>query len=400
MTSPPVAYHLVIPQERLYIAPMKQRRDHKPDDFYRRVIDIIEAAQTQVIRSVNTAMVHTYWLIGREIVDEEQKGVSRAGYGEELLKRIATKLAARFGKGFSYPNVKRMRQFYLVFPQGSALPERAPTGKKGSTVSSLSKALGEPVLPVTLAREVRAFPPELSWSHYCLLMRVEQEVARRFYEIEAIKENWSVRELERQIAALLFERLVASKNKERVLALGKNGQEVASPSDVLKDPMVLEFLDLKENRDYLERDVEQAIMDRLQDFLLELGKGFCFVARQKRITLDADHFYIDLVFYNRLLHSFVLIDLKLGKLTHHDLGQMQMYTHYYDRYQRDESENPTIGIILCSEKNDAMVQITLPEGNQQIFAPRYQLYLPSEEELRRELLAGRQQIEARKRIDS
>jgi predicted nuclease of restriction endonuclease-like (RecB) superfamily len=378
---------------------MKPRREKKIDEFYRRVIEIIEGARTHVTRSVNVAMIHSYWLIGREIIEEEQKGASRAGYGEELLKRLATQLAARFGKGFSYPNVKRMRQFYLVFPKGSALPEHAGT-KKGSTLSSLSSAARKSVSLVKIAHEGHLFPPELSWSHYCLLIRVEHETARRFYEIEAIRENWSVRELERQIAAFLFERLMASKNKERVLALGKRGQEVGSPEDVLKDPMVLEFLDLKEKRDYLERDVEQAIMDRLQDFLLELGKGFCFVARQKRITLEADHFYIDLVFYNRLLRCFVLIDLKLGKITHHDLGQMQMYTNYYDRYQRDPSENPTIGIILCSEKNDAMVQITLPEDNRQIFAPRYRLYLPSEEELRRELLAGRRHIENRKSIDS
>ena len=383
-------------------------------ELYQRVAEIIEAARTTVARTVNTAMVHAYWLVGREIVEEEQKGAERAGYGEELVKKLAQQLTARFGKGFSYPNVKRMRQFYLAFPRGSAL------GPKGSAVRSLftpddevvenqpvpGKAEKGSAVPSQLAvadgsliPATPGFPPELSWTHYRMLLGVGTETARRFYEIEAIRENWATRELERQIGSMLFERISASKNKDEVLALGKRGQEVAVPADVIKDPVVLEFLDLKENRDYLERDLEQAIIDRLQDFLLELGKGFCFVARQKRITLDGDHFYIDLVFYNRLLRAFVLIDLKLGKLTHQDLGQIQMYTNYYDRFQREEGENPTVGIVLCSDKNEAMVKITLPETNEQIFTPRYQLYLPSEDELRQELVAKREEVEREQRLE-
>jgi len=237
------------------------------------------------------------------------------------------------------------------------------------------------------------FPPLLSWTHYLALIRVDAPQARAFYEIEAAREGWSTRELERQIASLLYERLAKSRDKDQVLALAKEGQDVAQPRDVLKDPMVLEFLDLEERAHWRERDLEQAIIDRLEAFLLELGKGFCFVARQKRITLDGDHFYVDLVFYNRLLRSFVLIDLKLGKLAHQDLGQMQMYVNYFDRFQREEHEAPTVGIVLCSDKNDAMVKITLPENTEQIHAGRYQLYLPTEEELRAEVERGRERAE-------
>ena len=226
------------------------------------------------------------------------------------------------------------------------------------------------------------FPTELGWTHYLSLMRVKHQGARAFYEIEAARECWTTRELDRQIASLLYERLAASRDEAGVLALAREGQEVTRPVDVLKDPLVLEFLDLHERTRWLERDLEQAIIDRLEPFLLELGRGFCFVARQRRITLEGDHFYVDLVFYNRLLRCFVLVDLKLGKLTHQDLGQMQMYVNWFDRTQLAEHEEPTVGIVLCSDKNDAMVQITLPEGQKQIVASRYQLYLPSEEELR------------------
>jgi len=215
----------------------------------------------------------------------------------------------------------------------------------------------------------------------------------RSTEIEAAREGWVTRELERQVASLLYERLAASRDKDEVMDLAREGQRISHPRDVLKDPMVLEFLELEERAHWLERDLEQAIIDRLESFLLELGKGFCFVARQKRITLDGDHFYVDLVFYNRLLRSFVLVDLKLGKLTHQDLGQMQMYVNYFDRFQREEHEAPTVGIVLCSDKNDAMVKITLPEDTEQIHASRYQLYLPSEEELRAEVERGRERAE-------
>jgi predicted nuclease of restriction endonuclease-like (RecB) superfamily len=231
-------------------------------------------------------------------------------------------------------------------------------------------------------------------------MRVNDPRARAFYEIEAARENWSTRELERQVASLLFERLSRSRDRDAVLALAREGQKVAVAQDVIKDPMVLEFLELQERSQWRERDLEQAIIDHLESFLLELGKGFCFVARQKRITLEGDHFYVDLVFYNRLLRCFVLIELKRGKLTHQDLGQIQMYVNFYDRFQRQEWEQPTVGIVLCSEKNDAMVRITLPEDSEQILAASYQAFLPTEEELRRELVTHRERIELARRLES
>jgi len=344
-------------------------------------------------------MVHAYWLVGREIAEDELGGKDRADYGEQVVKRLAERLRERFGRGFSYPNVKRMRQFYLAFPNGSALPEAAASGEKGSAPSSQSEHPEKGSTALSQFSGGRPlFPPVLGWSHYLILLRVEDPTARAFYEIEAAQEGWSTRELERQVGSLLFERLAASKNKDAIAALGKKGQVVATPRDVIKDPMVLEFLGLTERTEWLERDLETAIIDHLQEFLLELGKGFCFVARQKRISLDGDHFYVDLVFYNRLLKAFVLVDLKMGKLTHQDLGQMQMYIHWFDRFQKGEEEAPTIGIVLCSDKNDAMVRITLPEDDEQLIAARYQFYLPTEDELRRELMDERERVEHQRRL--
>ena len=364
-----------------------------PEDaaLYERVAAIVEGARARAARSVNTAMVHAYWAIGREIVEVEQRGKARAGYGEGLMRGVAERLSARFGKGFSYPTVKRMRQFYLAYPQGSALgpakgspvPSLSAPGEKGSSPPSLSGGGAQGPL----------FPVALSWTHYTTLIRIPRPEARAFYEIEAAREAWSVRELERQVGAMLYERLAAGRDAAAVRALSREGARVAAPSDVMKDPLVLEFLDLSERPLWRESDLEQAIMDRLEGFLLELGKGFCFVGRQRRITVEGDHFYVDLVFYNRLLRCFVLIDLKLGKLTHQDLGQMQMYAHWFDRNMREPHEAPTIGIVLCSDKNDAMVRITLPEGETRLHAKRYSLYLPSEEELAAELERERAAVE-------
>lgn len=240
---------------------------------------------------------------------------------------------------------------------------------------------------------------ELSWSHYLLLTKVKEEDKRSFYFMEAIESKWSVRELERQLASLLFERLTLSKDKEKVLAVAKNGHQIAVPKDLVKDPYVLEFLDLKQNAALYEKDLESALIDHLEAFLLELGKGFCFVSRQQRITLDGDHFYVDLVFYNRIAKCFVLIDLKVGKISYQDIGQMQMYTNYYKRTQMMEGENEPIGILLCSDKNDAVVKFTLPENNNQIFASKYKLYLPTEEELKSEIMKERDMIEIDKKIN-
>jgi predicted nuclease of restriction endonuclease-like (RecB) superfamily len=377
--------------------------DLQPDPeehLFERIARILDEARSRVARSINTAMVHAYWLIGRDIVEVEQHGSERAIYGEGLMKRVAARLAAKFGKGFSLASLKRMKQFYLAFPRGSALVGEGEG--KGSTALSLSAGVegaekGSAVLSPSTEASI-LFPPTLAWSHYLVLLRVTRPEARSFYEIEAARESWSVRELERQVGALLFDRLTKNKNPEQVLELARKGHQVSVPSDVLKDPFVLEFADLRENPAAQERDLEQAIIDRLEDFLLEMGKGFCFVARQKRMTLEGDHFYVDLVFYNRLLRCFVLVDLKMGKLTHQDLGQMQMYVNFFDRFQRAEYEAKTIGIVLCSDKNDAMVRITLPDDNEQILAARYQMYLPTEEELRAELAREREAAERAMRL--
>ncbi|MEQ9498168.1 MAG: PDDEXK nuclease domain-containing protein [Deltaproteobacteria bacterium] len=371
---------------------MTDTPDKFADELFDRIAVIVEAARTHVARTVNVAMVHAYWHVGREIVEVEQRGDARAAYGERVLPDLAKRLRERFGKGFSEPNLRNMRQFYLTFRDGSAVPEEAGGPPKRSAVPSVSGSSEiRSAVPSESSRLL--FPPNLGWTHYAILMRVHDAQARAFYEIEASREGWSTRQLERQIGSLLFERLAKSRDKEQVRALARDGHRIEAAADVIKDPMVLEFLGLEERSHWLERDLEQAIIDRLESFLLELGKGFCFVARQRRLTLEGDHFFVDLVFYNRLLRCFVLVDLKLGKLTHQDLGQMQMYVNFYDRFQREEGEAPTVGIVLCSDKNDAVVKITLPEGNQQIHATRYQLYLPSEEELRAELERERHRAE-------
>jgi predicted nuclease of restriction endonuclease-like (RecB) superfamily len=361
--------------------------------LFARAVDIIEAARRHVARSVNYAMVHAYWMIGREIVEVEQHGKKRAGYGDELIARLAKHLTSKVGRGFGARTLRRLRHFYISYPNGSALPPELGGPAKRTALLSKSKAGKIRSAPLTKSGSGAMFPPNLGWTHYLVLLRVSNPTARAFYEIEAAREGWSSRELERQVASLLFERLAKSRNKEKVLALARRGHQLDGPMDVLKNPFVLEFLGLDERSEWRERELEQRIIDRIEAFLLELGKGFCFVARQKRLTLEGDHFYVDLVFYNRLLRCFVLVDLKLGKLTHQDLGQMQMYVNFFDRYQRAEHEAKTIGIVLCSEKNDAMAMITLPENNEQILAARYQMYLPTEEELRAELAREREEAE-------
>ncbi|MFH2092895.1 MAG: PDDEXK nuclease domain-containing protein [Pseudomonadota bacterium] len=280
-----------------------------------------------------------------------------------LIKDLAERLSVEFGKGFDASNLWNMRAFYMAYPILDAVRR------------------------------------ELSWTHYRILLRVEKATARAFYENEAVHAKWSTRELERQIASLLFERLALSRDKQGVLELARKGQEIRQPSDLVKDPYVLEFVGLRQEDRFLEKELEQALINRLKDFLLELGKGFAFMSRQQRISLDGKHFYIDLVFYNRFTRSFVLIDLKVGELTHQDIGQMQMYVNYYQREMTNPDENPPIGIILCSEKSEAVVRFTLPEENKQIFASRYKLYLPSEEELISEIRRERQLIELRKTDD-
>ena len=324
----------------------------KNTSFISDIKALINEARMHIVRSVNTAMVVTYWEIGRRIVEEEQNGSNRAEYGKYLIENLAKELTADFGKGFSVPNLRNFRQFYLAFPIRYALRS------------------------------------ELSWTHYRLLMRVENEEARNFYLKEAVECAWSSRQLERQINSFYFQRLLASQNKDIVKQETEKNNTPISPSEILKDPYILEFLDLKENKDYLEADLEAALIGRLQDFLLELGKGFSFVAREQRITTEAGkHYYVDLVFYNYLLKCFVLIDLKIGTLTPQDVGQMDLYVRLYEDQKRTQTDNPTIGIILCSQNDETVVKYSMLAESRQLFASQYQLYMPTEEELKR-LLNG------------
>jgi predicted nuclease of restriction endonuclease-like (RecB) superfamily len=319
-------------------------------DLAERIEQLIAEAKKRTISAVNTAIVYTYYEIGKMIVEDEQQGEERAKYGKAILKDISLRLTNKFGRGFSVDNLENMRRFYLVY----------------SNSETLSRNLGF----------------TLSWSHYLKLIRIDNPEERRFYEIEARENNWSLRELQRQFDSSLYERLQLSRDKEGIRELSKKGQIIESPKDMIKDPYILEFLGLQELPQYSESELEQRLIDNLQTFLLELGKGFTFVGRQVRFTFDEQHFRVDLVFYNRLLKAFVLIDLKRGTLKHQDLGQMQMYVNYYDRFVKTEEENPTIGILLCTDKSDAIVEITLPKDNNQIFASKYQTYLPSKEELK------------------
>lgn len=360
------------------------------DDFYRRIRDILTSAQTGIARTVNTAQVLSNWLIGREIVEQEQQGQHRAAYGESLLKNLAKQLKHDFGAGYSYTSLKYIRQFYLSFPQ---LLTETEIGHAARDQSAISQALSSLSNPTTSWRPGQIHP-NLSWTHYRILMKVENLDARAFYEIETLKNNWSARELERQINSLLFERLAKSLDKSGLLQLATQGQTIQKPSDVFKDPVVIEFLGLPEAPRLVESDLENALISNLQTFLLELGKGFAFVSRQERLTLEGDHFYIDLVFYHTILKCYILIDLKVGKLTHGDLGQLQFYVNYYDRERCAADDNPTLGLILCSDKNDAVVKYTLnSDQNNKIFASRYKLHLPTEAELQAELKREIAQLE-------
>lgn len=320
--------------------------------IYQKLIDTIgltiESARFRAIQAVNSELLKANWEIGKYIVEYEQHGNEKAEYGSALLTNLAKDLNARFGKGFSKSNIYLMRQFYLKYQIFQSV-----TGK-------------------------------LTWTHYAELLGVSDDNARGFYEKQAINENWSVRELKRQINASLFERLALSQDKEGVLRLAEQGQIIANPKDIVKDPYVLEFLQIPSEYRMTESKFEQRIINNLQTFLLELGKGFSFVARQKRIQIEDDEFFVDLVFYNRLLRCFVIIEIKTHKLSHQDLGQLQMYVNYYNRTEKQEGENPTIGILLCIDKNNTMVEYALPENNTQILASKYQLYLPKKEQLEQE----------------
>ena len=314
--------------------------------LYKKIIELLNQARKSVVQTINNTMAMTYFEIGKMIVEEEQHGKEKSEYGKQVLKELSGRLVIEFGKGFSETNLKQMRQFYINYS-----------------------------IRQTVSDEFK-----LTWSHYLKLMRIADINERNFYEIEAIKNNWSLRELQRQYDSALYTRLALSKNKEEVISLGQRGQIIEKNKDLIKDPYILEFLGLPDKSFYSESDLEQKLIEKLEHFLLELGNGFTFVARQKRITFDERHFKVDLVFYNRILKCFVLIDLKIGELKHQDIGQMQMYVNYFDREVKLDDENKTIGIILCQDKSESIVRYTLPENNEQIFASKYLTVLPSEKD--------------------
>ena len=363
--------------------------------LFSQVVELLQNARQQVLRTVNSTMVYTYFEIGRVIVEEEQNGKDRAEYGKHILKGLSEELTKEFGRGFSIRNLEQIRKFYLTYSNSAALlrileitdSSLLSTNSQNEKAQTLS-AKFKNAIPQTTYAELDYHQTlisffKLTWSHYSFLMRIDDEKERRFYEIESEKYNWSVRELKRQYDSALYTRLDLSRDKEGVLKLSEQGQIIEKPKDLIKDPYILEFLGLPELHQYSESELEEEIINKLENFLLELGHGFTFVARQKRITFDDKHFRIDLVFYNRVLKCFVLIDLKIGELKHQDLGQMQMYVNYYDREKRLEDENKTIGIVLYQNKSDLVVEYTLPEINEHIFASNYKTILPSKEEFKR-----------------
>ena len=324
---------------------MKKEEPKKDEQFYTEIRQIIETARTNAIRSVDFSRVQMYWLLGKRIFEEEQQGKDRADYGAYLIRNLAEELTPLYGSGFSVRQLEQSRRFYRMYPIANALRS------------------------------------QLNWTQYRLLIQIDDPCKREYYELESVNNAWTARETERQINAMLYERLLLSNDKESVLAVARKERIPESPTEIIKDPMVLEFLGLHRETSYYEKDLEGAILSHLTDFLLEMGKGFSFVARQKRLLLEDDEFFADLVLYNRLLRCFVVIELKTSALTHQDLGQLQMYVNYYDRMEKLPEENPTIGILLCSAKNNTVVKMTLPEDNQTILTSEYQLYLPTTQQL-------------------
>ena len=356
-------------------------------DLLSEVRQIWEGARAHAVRTVNTAMVRANWLIGRTIVEAQQAGRERAGYGEELLASLSRALRTEFGSGFSLTGLKYMRAFYLAYPDLiSFLP--VATRDKITHLETTKPLISHAVRDQLEANQdwkPGVLHSALSWTHYRALLKVDHRGARDFYEIEAIQNGWSGRALERQIDSLLFFRLAKSRDREGLLALANEGLRMERPIDAIRDPYILEFLDLPESHRMVEAKLEEALLTRLQDFLLELGSGFAFLGRQIRITVEGDHFYPDLVFYQTRLRCHVVIDLKTAKLTHADLGQMQLYVRYFDEMVAEDGDNPTLGLILCTDKNDSVARFVLGKDDQQIFASRYKLHLPTEAELRAEL---------------
>lgn len=361
------------------------KKEMSIDKTYKNIKEILEKARVTVYRAVNFAMVQAYWHIGKVIVEGEQEGKKRAGYGEYLLQQLSQKLTSDFGRGFTITNLKYVRQFYIKFPIRHAVRDQLSSAPKSHAAGDQSQA------PTGLC-------PELSWTHYRLLLKVENDEARQFYLNECMQGNWSTRQLERQINSFYYERILSSRDKKTVRKEIQKLEPSLSPEDIIKDPYVLEFLNVKGNTRFLEKDMELALIEKLQEFLLELGKGFSFVGRQQRITADGEHFYIDLVFYNYLLKCFILIDLKIGRLTHQDIGQMDFYVRYYENKIRTGTDNPTIGIILCAEKNETIVKYSVLNDSKHLFASKYKLYLPTEKELKEEIEREKKLLEMETRL--
>jgi predicted nuclease of restriction endonuclease-like (RecB) superfamily len=357
-------------------SPAKPIADTNPEALYARVHALVLAARQTVARGVDLVQVRTSFEIGRHIVEHEQQGQGRAAYGKAMLKGLADRLTQAFGRGFAKSNLEYMRRFYLAYQDRHQIAQ-FETGQSGDVTELTAIAQFQ----TGQSSNTSARPFTLSWTHYVFLLGITNADERSFYEIEATQQDWNLKHLRRQFDSGLYERLALSRDKEGIRQLARQGHTVVRPEDLLKEPLVLEFLGLSEHAGYSESDLEAAVINQIGQFLLELGKGFLFEARQKRFSFDGDHFFVDLVFYNRLLRCYVLIDLKLGKLTHQDLGQMQMYVNYFDRHVKAEAENPTVGIVLCKKKNEALVEITLP-ADANIHAKEYRLYLPSKEELR------------------
>lgn len=369
------------------------------DDLFERVVTILERAKTRVVHTVNSEMVLAYWLIGREIVQELQVGDQRAAYGKRVLEELSERLLKHYGKGFSVTNLRYFRLFYQTYAdrlpeiRHKACDELLLPDSQQRIHHKACDVLDDLCLAVEKSSLIQGFSPALSWSHYRTLSKVENKNERLFYEIEAEKEGWSVPVLERQIHSFLFARLLKSRDKNGVLKLATEGQAVKNPTDTIKDPYILDFLGLPDSKQIHESKLESAIIDNLQSFLLELGKGFAFVARQKRLQYEDEFFYVDLVFYNCILKCYLLIDLKIGKLAHQDVGQIDSYVRMFDDLFIAKDDNPTIGLILCSEKNEAIARYSVLNNSKQLFASKYMLYLPTEEELERELERERRSIE-------
>jgi predicted nuclease of restriction endonuclease-like (RecB) superfamily len=345
--------------------------------LFKNIKTLVEQSKQELYVIANTTLTETYFHIGRLIVEYEQQGSNRAAYAKETLINLSAKLSTALGKGFSVDNLENMRKFYVVYKE-----DYLKYINKDQISEAVPRKLKNSLKSEAVPRKLSLSPFKLSWTHYVMLLKIENNIERKFYTIEATNENWSTRELQRQYESALFERLALSRDKTKVKELSKKGHVIEKPSDAIKDPYILEFLDLQEQDFYSESDLEKAIINKLEHFLLELGKGFLFVDRQKRIKMDGDDYKIDLVFYHRVLRCFVLIDLKIGTLQHKDLGQMQMYVNYYDEEIKAAEENKTIGIILCKNKKESTIKYTLGKGNKQIFASKYKMFFPEKQILK------------------